>query len=164
MLCKNCGKRMATTHIKQIINGEVQEYHLCGECASKLGVGNFNPFEMSDLFGSIFGNQAQPLTEAKRCKMCGSSFSEIAKKGRLGCPECYNEFREQLLPSLRKMHGKTNHIGKIPGNADSASKAEYKLKELKNALKSAIAEEEFEKAATLRDEIKTLEKEMGENE
>lgn len=164
MLCRNCGKRQATTHIKQIINGEVQEYHLCSECAAKLGVTSFNPFEMSDLWGSLFSAPSQTAAETQRCGFCGSLFSEIAKKGRLGCPQCYSVFREQLLPSLRKMHGKTNHVGKVPGNADETAKQAFRLKELKDKLKKAIAGEQFEEAAQLRDEIRSIEKEQGENE
>lgn len=33
MLCQNCGKNEATTHIKQIVNGDMAESHLCAECA-----------------------------------------------------------------------------------------------------------------------------------
>ena len=37
MLCKNCGKNPATTHIKTIVNGKLTEYDLCSECAREMG-------------------------------------------------------------------------------------------------------------------------------
>ena len=40
MLCQNCGKNEATTHIKQVINGDTAERHLCSECAEHLGYGD----------------------------------------------------------------------------------------------------------------------------
>lgn len=163
MLCRNCGKRQATTHIKKVINGQAQEYHLCAQCAAQLGVANFNPFEMSDLFGSLFTNQLPQNIPAERCETCGSSFAEIAKRGKVGCPDCYKKFYNQLLPSLRKMHGKTKHAGKVPACAPEAAKASYRLNELKEQLQKAVSSEDYEQAAKLRDEIRQLEKEGNEN-
>ena len=48
MLCQNCGKNEATTHIKQVINGDTAERHLCSECAEHLGYGDaFSGFGLS---------------------------------------------------------------------------------------------------------------------
>ena len=54
MLCQNCGKNEATTHLKRIINGEAAETHLCSQCAAALGYNSvFSDFglNLSDLFG-----------------------------------------------------------------------------------------------------------------
>lgn len=166
MLCKNCGLRPATTHIKRVINGKTEEFHLCAECAQKLNVGSFNPFDLSELWGAFFGDRLpnEPSLGQKRCRRCGSSFSEIAQSGKLGCPDCYTEFYDELLPSLRKMHGKTRHVGKVPHSADDSVKSSYKITDLKKQLDSAIESENYEKAAALRDEIHALEDQMKSSE
>ena len=164
MLCEKCGNANATTHLKRTVNGKTQEYHLCAKCASELGVSNFNPFDISDLWGSLFGDELPSAADSVRCKSCNSSFDEIAKRGKLGCPECYKTFYDKLLPSLRKLHGKTHHMGRVPDSADENAKNAYRLTRLKEQLKSAVEDEEYEKAAQLRDEIRTLESGGEDNE
>ncbi len=159
MLCKNCGLRPATTHIKRVINGRVEEYHLCADCANKLNVSAFDPFDLSQLWGSFFGDrmpQSQALNQ-KSCPGCGQTFSQVAKLGKLGCPECYTAFYDDLLPSLRKIHGKTRHVGRVPHSADEGTKASYQITDLKKKLEEAIENENYEDAAKIRDEIKAIE-------
>lgn len=165
MLCKNCGLRPATTHIKRVINGRVEEYHLCAECAKKMNVSAFDPFDLSELWGSFFGDRMpdSPSINQKRCKTCGSSFSDIANLGKLGCPDCYSEFYNELLPSLRKIHGKTRHVGKLPNSANENTKAGYMIADLKKKLADAVENEDYEQAATLRDQIKEYEKKMNDD-
>lgn len=162
MLCKNCGKRQATTHVKRTVNGKTVEFHLCHECAMKLGVGGINPFDLSDLWGSLFGNSTQKsISEEVRCPSCNNTFSKIAKSGKMGCPDCYKTFYDALLPSLQKLHGKVKHVGKVPSCADERAKTAYRLRQLREQLKTAIDEENFETAASLRDEIRDLESQIG---
>ena len=54
MLCQNCGKNPATTHIKTIVNGKLTEYDLCSECAREMGYNNFFK-EMDFGFGNLLG-------------------------------------------------------------------------------------------------------------
>lgn len=159
MLCKNCGLRPATTHIKRVINGRIEEYHLCAECAKKLNVSAFDPFDLSELWGSFFGDRQpdSPSLNQKRCKTCGSSFADIANSGKLGCPDCYSEFNDELLPSLRKIHGKTRHVGRVPGSANENTKTGYMINDLKKQLADAVENEDYEQAAKLRDQIKAYE-------
>ena len=71
MLCQNCGKNEATTHIKQVINGDTAERHLCSDCAEHLGYGDaFSGFgfDVAGLFGNFFGSSfifssAEPVSE-----------------------------------------------------------------------------------------------------
>lgn len=163
MLCKNCGLRPATTHIKRVINGRVEEYHLCAECAKKLNVSAFDPFDLSELWSSFFGDRLpdSPALNQKRCKRCGSSFSDIANSGKLGCPDCYSEFYDELLPSLRKIHGKTRHVGRVPNSANEDTKAGYMINDLKKQLTDAVENENYEQAAKLRDQIREYEQKLN---
>ena len=162
MLCQNCGKYEATTHVKRIINGESAEAHLCSDCAHALGYNDvFGGFgnTFSELLGSFFGEPAGALnSRTVRCEKCGNTFTDIVNNGKIGCADCYTTFYEKLLPSLQRIHGKTRHEGKVPliRNANSIKIEENKLEILEAELKSAIESQEFEKAAELRDEINRM--------
>ena len=159
MLCQSCKKNEATTHVKRIVNGQIEEYDLCHECAKKMGYTNlFSGFEneWNSLLGSFFGGGLPSKTSATRCKSCGSSFSEIAKRGIVGCPDCYDTFYDELLPSIRKIHGNTQHNGKFPARAGKQLALVNELESLQEQLNEAVSRQEFEKAAQLRDRINSL--------
>lgn len=162
MLCQNCGKYDATTHVKRIVNGEAAEAHLCTDCARALGYtdvfGGFgNTF--SDLLGSFFSEPAKSAlnTRAIRCEKCGNTFSDIVNSGKIGCADCYRTFYDKLLPSLQRIHGKTRHEGKVPRirQAENTSPSDSLIR-LETELKEAIEQQNFEKAALLRDKINEI--------
>lgn len=170
MICQHCNQNEATTHIKKNINGERTEMHLCSECAKELGVmEDFKMPSMTDFFGDSFlGNflgagvaAMNSLSGVERCGTCGSSFNDIVKSGHIGCSDCYDKFEDKLEPSIRKIHGKTKHIGKFVtyDNAVNEPKEEPKVSELdslKAQLDKAISEQRFEDAAVLRDKINEM--------
>lgn len=177
MKCQHCNKNEATTHIKKNINGVKEEMHLCSDCAKELGVmEEFKMPSMSEMFGDSFlGNflgagvaAMNSLAGVDRCSSCGSSFNDIVNSGRIGCADCYEKFDDKLEPSIRKIHGKTKHIGKfISYSDDNKSNKEQKqqiseLDSLKEQLKSAVSEQRFEDAAVIRDKINELQE--GKNE
>ncbi len=166
MKCQKCGANNANTHVKTIINGEFREYDLCSECAHKMGYTNvFADMEndFSGLLGSFFTNVLPARTQATRCEFCGSTYSEIAKTGQVGCAHCYELFADQLYPSIRRIHGNTTHCGKNSGKQEAPEQKpaemtkEQKISELKKQLDKAVSEQNFERAAELRDEIKETE-------
>ena len=170
MLCQNCGKYEATTHVKRIVNGETAEAHLCSECANALGYtdvfGGFtNTF--SDLLGSFFGEPSTVgalSSKMLRCEKCGSTFNDIVRSGKIGCADCYKTFYDKLLPSLQRLHGKTRHEGKTPKAVKiEVDTKESKIGTLQQELNDAVTVQDFEKAAKLRDEINKL-KEESDNE
>ena len=168
MLCQNCGKYEATTHIKRIVNGEATEAHLCSECAKSLGYGSVFPdfgFGFSDMLSSLF----EPVgigalsNSVLRCDKCGCSFNDIVKSGKVGCSNCYETFYDKLTPSIERIHGHTHHEGKI-ANGSPVQKKNSKIEELKEKLDAAVDIQDYETAAKLRDEIKALEQEENGNE
>ena len=173
MLCEECKKREATTHVKTNINGHITEQHLCHECAEKKGIAKDFSFNnpLADMLTSIFGSTAEhqkPLS-AKHCSCCNSTLADIMNSGKLGCSECYDSFYEDLLPYFNRIHGGIKHIGKIAYTVENnddkpAEKAEEEKHEkgetvetLKAELEKLIKEEKFEQAAVVRDKIKALE-------
>ncbi len=174
MLCQNCKKNEATTHIKRVVNGEATESHLCHSCAQNSGFDDFfDDFSLNlpGIFSSFFGDSMFALGESKltRCEKCGCCFDDIIKSGKVGCADCYEKFYSKLLPSIQRIHGKAKHAGKVPEIHETleAKKEEPKEKtpeekiaELNIQMQKAIEEQNFEQAAVLRDEIKSL---KGEN-
>lgn len=169
MKCQKCNKNEANTHVKRVINGEFEEYHLCSECAKEMGYSNvFSDFtssfadDFNSLFGSFFENALPARTQATRCETCGTTYNDIASTGMMGCANCYDIFSDRILPTIRRIHGNTTHMGK---NSISYRKVEDKpenkkqdeLTKLKAELDTAIKNQEFEKAAVLRDKIKEKE-------
>lgn len=166
MLCQNCNTKEATTHVKRIVNGEMEEFHLCHLCSEKLGYGNFfsgMSVNLENFLGSFFtgtGASSPSLPESPvHCKKCGCTFHDIVNTGRVGCADCYTVFLSSLLPSLQRIHGKAHHVGKISQAAGPKVQKAKKLESLRSELNLAISEQNYEKAAEIRDTIKILESE-----
>ncbi|MBQ5815864.1 MAG: UvrB/UvrC motif-containing protein, partial [Oscillospiraceae bacterium] len=73
---------------------------------------------------------------------------------------CYKTFREELMPLIQRIHGKTVHSGKIPESAEGSISLKNKIAELEKELKVAVDEQNFEKAVEIRDEIASLKKSL----
>lgn len=168
MMCQECNKRQATVHITKIINGKKTELHLCEVCAKQKQIGfskvtdpfNFESgFSIGKLLSSFFDypDQEQESRE-KECGRCGISFPRFTETGKFGCSNCYDTFRDQTTPLLRRIHGKTYHVGKVPRRTGSKLRLKTKLNKLKRELQEAVNAEEYERAAVLRDRIKEMEK------
>ncbi|WP_085520840.1 UvrB/UvrC motif-containing protein [Tuberibacillus sp. Marseille-P3662] len=168
MECQECHSRSATLHFTKIINGEKMEYHLCEECAKEKGdaVSESSGFSIHNLLSGML-NFDQPMDsqgtakqtqQVLQCSKCGLSYQEFAKIGKFGCEECYETFKHKLDPVLRKVHsGNTTHSGKIPKRAGKDISIRKHINSLREQLKTHVEQEEFEKAAELRDEIRSLE-------
>lgn len=168
MFCDVCGKNPATVHLTEIIDEQMNELHLCEDCARHKSAAMEQQFGLSDLLAGMADFQKPSGKEEElvtiKCPSCGLTYADFKKIGRLGCGECYNVFRKYLAPLLKRIHGSNQHIGKNPVKAKVAVKLYKKktgLPELKNQLQKAIREEAFEEAARLRDQIKEMETEKG---
>ncbi|ADE54086.1 UvrB/UvrC motif-containing protein [Coraliomargarita akajimensis] len=158
LTCSLCGKE-ATVHLTQIINNKMHKVDLCEECAQQKGVTDPEGFALADLLQkSTF---TPPKTELKGddlvCPKCGYESADFRRTGRLGCADCYAAFESQVLPVLEDMHAGVTHKGKVPELAVERQSSQLNLQKLKDALASAIAEEAYEEAAKLRDQIRELE-------
>ncbi len=164
--CKMCSQRAATVHFTEIVNGKMVSLHLCAECARDKGieVQSASSYGMGDLVAGLIDTSVD--TEAEkigrvRCPACSFEFSEFKKVGRFGCPECYDAFVTQLMPMLRHIHGATQHRGKAPAHMRAQIRRDQTRAELEEDLREAVREEDFERAANLRDRIRSLTEEEG---
>ena len=92
-----------------------------------------------------------------QCPRCGLVYSNFRETGRLGCSECYTTFRTQLRPLLRRIHGSTKHVGKAPARDSARVALRREIQRLHEEMQRAIEREEFETAASLRDQIRAIE-------
>lgn len=151
MLCESCHKKEATVHLTQVINDTVKKVHLCEECAAKSGVDLQSPVALADLLLGL-----NRVADDASCPKCNMRQSDFKKTGRLGCPACYEAFRESLMPLLKSMHRGTQHAGKVPKLRVTAAGVCEDLEALERQLQQAIAEEKYEWAAQLRDRIRAF--------
>jgi len=160
MLCEECGKNQATVSITVTTGSGTKTRRLCPECMKKmefnLAKGDIQSFLSSVL--SVLGNEKKAEAPAIVCSSCGLSFAEFEHTGRLGCAQCYRDFAQQLKPSLQKIHGRTQHAGRKPKAyvPDPRDELNQQMNELRKQMDEAVAAENFEEAARLRDELRTL--------
>ena len=170
MKCQKCAKQ-ATFHITDLERGKPREYHFCdeharqhltpaeesadaspmGELAKKLAVGSGS---------GPGGSRDATASEKPVCPNCNISFSEFRNTGRLGCPFDYEVFRDDLMPLLENIHDDVRHSGKVPKRAPRNSQQQTTLIQLRNDLKRAVAAEDYETAARVRDDIRSIEHEQ----
>lgn len=153
--CDICKKNQATFHLTEISNGTQKEIHLCEKCYhDKAGI---KQFSLTDLLSGL--SKAADETEietSKVCPNCGISLHEFQTLGRFGCSEDYKVFEKEIALMLERIHGASEHCGKIPRQQGKDLVQQKQIRELERELKKAVASENYEKAALLRDEIKEL--------
>ena len=163
--CQNCQKNPATLHLTEIQDNRMTELHLCQACAEEKGLDSVpkSPkFSIGDLLANMVDGMS--TTEEERvgpvqCPSCGMHYSTFRETGRLGCAECYDAFGSKLKPLLRRIHGSTRHVGKLPAHDGAVVTPQRQVQRLHDELLKAVEREEFERAAEIRDRIKTLERE-----
>jgi len=166
MKCQKCPKP-ATFHITDIERGKPREFHFCDEHARQHLTPAEEPTEstaMGELAKKLAvnvgaGRDPSPA-DKQACPNCNITFLEFRNSGRLGCPNDYEVFRDELMPLLENIHDETRHSGKVPKRAPRNSQQQTILMQLRNDLKRAVAAEDYETAAGVRDKIRTIEHEQ----
>lgn len=169
-LCEECGVNEACYTISVMMGGQITQRHLCADCMAKmnmnLAAGNVKHL-LSAIMSAITGSVEEALDAAAQendeaagaavvCERCGISLSQFTKSGKLGCPQCYKAFREQLTPMLQQIHGRVQHAGRKPLDTEAAQRRRAVYDRLTRQLEQAVAMEDFESAAVLRDQLRHL--------
>jgi protein arginine kinase activator len=158
MLCDVCKQNQATVFLTQIVDGKMQKVNLCESCSKEKGVTDPTSFELTDLlYGLGAAQEMERGSTAQKCPTCGFSQADFKKTGRLGCANCYTTFADGLASLLKGMHKGTDHVGKVPARMAKTIERETQLKTLQRDLRKAVASEDYEVAATLRDQIRHME-------
>lgn len=166
MLCSRCMQREANVFFTRNINGKKEEYKVCDVCAKEMGLlapGGMM-FDMGDFISDFVGKGIHAAHDGVVCPVCHTSLDTFAKTSKFGCGSCYDAFERYLDPVMRRIHGTTTHTGKIPDRSQNTAIKKRRLTDLKEQINKAIANEDFENAAKLRDEIKALTEEIKKEE
>lgn len=173
MLCEICKRKEATFFIKETMLGETKTHALCEDCAKK-HKDTIMPSNMQieKLIQSLISftedelekDESKKITKkqkSKKCPKCGSTYEEVVLSKIAGCSECYKTFSSEIDELINKVARNVSYHGAKPKstktrktNEEDTSKL---IREYKKDLNEAIMIEDYDKAAKLRDLIKTLE-------
>lgn len=150
MLCERCNQREANLKYTQILNGEKTMMNLCSKCSQELGLGDMQ-FNMPLSFSSMFGDFLEPeldfvpkltMGTMLKCDTCGMTYDEFLNLGKFGCENCYNTFAYKIEPTLKRLHGSTEYLGK-------RKEAETKIEKLEIEVKNEGLNEISDKKASV---------------
>lgn len=175
--CTNCQQNLATVKFTRILNGHVDEQYLCRQCAAQKSPyqkKNNNITQLDDIINSILlsGGQIEISTETPEaetpreadvtCRTCGLPFASYRETLLLGCSDCYSSFGDLLSADIKRIHGATEHVGRVPNAQAQQVKDMRTANDLRNRLAMAVKAEDFMLAAKLRDQLKALEEKASE--
>lgn len=177
MICQECKERPASLHFTKVVNGEKTVIQLCERCAQEKGevylLQGGAGFSINDMLAGLLNidpayQQTAPESISGgmlQCEVCKMTYQQFAKIGRFGCANCYQTFRHQLAPIVKRLHsGNMIHGGKVPARIGGSLHLKKEIELLKEKLGYLVQQEEFEKAAEVRDQIRSLEKKLVEGE
>lgn len=166
MNCERCGRREAAVKYIEVEEGVKRVRWLCEPCAAEEGAQVPDGADGADAFDGLdvpvfldmeaAGHDDDPADDLPACPACGTRFSSLQGQGLLGCPACYEHFREPLTQILRRFHRAATHVGKAPRARGARAERRLRVAQLRGRLDAAVTAEDFEAAALLRDEIATL--------
>lgn len=161
--CDICGKSDATMKVRQMNkDGRVVDLDVCAACAQRRGFADAEKVKanvaevMADIKHSVADGDAKLV-----CPGCTMTFAEFKRQGRLGCAQCYETFSVKLEPLIRRIQGATRHVGKTVRAGRKRARSRMQVEGLRAELQTAIQAEDYEKAATLRDQLGRAEKDAG---
>lgn len=179
MVCERCNKKKVAVLYRENVSGRVRALRLCGDCAETLEQAG----ELEDVSAAVAGFAApQFLVEEgsyplpfhglrgadgrmgggspRACAVCGATMEDISAAGRVGCAACYTIFGGELAGVIRSAHGRAEHTGRVSAGYRARLEKTERLANLRKQLKDAVAQEKYETAAGLRDNIRALEAEL----
>jgi protein arginine kinase activator len=162
MLCQKCHKRRATIRYAEVVDGRVTDQLWCKECLAQQRNGT-EGFELSEVpptrpsKASIHRVVSKVVRAQRSCPECETRLQAILDTRLVGCAACYDHFADELPALLEKLHESQTHRGKGPQTSDERAQLRSELQAKRALLRSLLRTENYEDAATLRDEIRTLE-------
>lgn len=167
MKCDSCKEHDATVRITEVVGNNKRVYYSCESCANLdqmidperllaesglAKIADQSPLDLQQ-------EQALPDPLADECPACGITWQEIKSKGRFGCPEDYTAFSGEVASLLESIHGTSAHAGRGPERMLAILARRREETRLRQELAEAVRAEDFEKAARVRDALRTFEDE-----
>ncbi|MCL2375625.1 MAG: UvrB/UvrC motif-containing protein [Firmicutes bacterium] len=171
MLCDECKKQPAISHLTMSLNGMVKHLHLCGGCRENLAHRNASysiapVTNLSNLLLQFPSFYSASPRNVKTCAVCGMTSTQFVKTPAIGCSACYAELSDLLMPVIKKVQSGVRHMGKTnrvssPMVKNPSSSHENEITVLRLEQKKAADEERYEDAAVIREKIRLLMEEEG---
>ena len=182
VLCEDCGQQSAVCTVAVMMGEKVMHRKLCQACMAKasmaIAAGN-----LGQVLGSILSAarnaaqsraeeaeeegkpqqaaQEQPLPaldgDAETCPQCGLTYEAFRKQRRPACAACCTAFRQSVKRVLSESCASLQHVGRRPVTEAVAQRKRAHLERLQRQLEEAVAREDYEKAAMLRDALRNEE-------
>lgn len=168
MKCDRCHEKPAVFRITQTVNGQVDELHLCQDCSAKMQAEyakhSWGKLFQDNVFGGWLGGtggipsfgEGHEELEESRCQSCGTSYEDFRRTGLFGCPACYRSFNDKLDKMFLRVQGGSRHTGRLNTATSLEASVSEHLKQLRENQRQAVANEDYELAARLRDELRQL--------
>ena len=157
MICDLCHKREAIFFVEQSFKTEKRKLNFCAECIKKRGIST-HPKELSKSLTSLFAEvyNYKPKDDLL-CPVCGQKLSLIKLTGRVGCPECYEIFKSQIIEFMKDANIYGEYTGEMPKRIAGFRSSLTDRIEIQKKLDIAIQNEDYEKAAFYRDYLHAIE-------
>lgn len=152
MLCEKCKKNEACYHSTLIVNGNSKTTNLCYECATKEDLIQKNSVDIFNDFFSSFNDMFEDSLNEFFCPSCNISLGDFRRNHFLGCPSCYDIFKDDL--SILEQRIKDDE--KIEFNTPKTSSIDIQIEDLQKKMKKAIEEERYEDAGDYKKQIENL--------
>lgn len=170
MLCQKCHKNLASVRYAEVVDGRVNNLHLCKDCLDKQQTETETGFELTapaplvnrDLPSASTFSDASAAIET--CTACETSLKTVVERAKVGCMSCYETFPAQIESLLEGLQHALTHRGKVPHVDDTRARVRTDLQSKRALLKTALSMENYEEAAHLRDNIRALESGLGASE
>ncbi|MBQ2727479.1 MAG: UvrB/UvrC motif-containing protein [Clostridia bacterium] len=172
MLCERCKKNEATYYYHENVNGTEKTFHLCRDCRDEMEKkGELGDVDLSmnslfesffsdpfkgTLFGSLFAPARNQIQSGEKKCSCGMTLRELSANGMVGCPGCYDTFSRELAGTVQGIHGRNTHTGRVPAKFREKLGVKQKIEALEQERQEAVRNENYERAAEIRDELKRL--------
>ena len=165
MKCDGCKKNEANVVLHMITNGQLATRSLCMSCARKahgemsqaFTTMGMNMAGLEDLQGAAAQEAEQLRLPRMICSTCRTPYEAINHETVFGCPQCYAAFHEQIIAYLSGLRGPEmpdEQLGE--GQQERHPVIHVTTEDLRQRLKEAIHDEDYEQAANLRDRLKEI--------
>lgn len=140
MKCQHCGKNDATFYYRRTVNGHTTQAHLCHECAGKLEAVSAHKLHSLGAFNDDFFARPFAAMDAFFGSAASRLLTEFPAPGNTLADAAQEKQEDTLLSP----------------DEQRAFAAQCRRNALEQQLKNAVAAENYEEAARLRDELRTL--------
>ncbi|MBR1715905.1 MAG: UvrB/UvrC motif-containing protein [Treponema sp.] len=168
MLCSLCHENEACIFVEQTnVVTQKRRMCLCADCARQFGIpptsktmtksltALFDAFLKVNNANDVYRNSPD---SKKLCPVCGISLLSIKKTRKVGCPECYAIFKDEINDILKNIGVTNEYTGSMPKRIRNFSSVLTTRVAIQGKLEESLKKEDYEKAAIYRDYLKALEK------